>query len=206
MNRALTLFGIAALSTGCVGDYGAPAPSGSTLTGPDEIAIGWSAQLNGYDDGLGLLALIQWNVFDPNARHGEGMPLANTEVEFISGSTGVYLLPEAAIRQVTPPDSSNSDCTIGSEFYDVRTCPWYDDATQSYFQLSSNYSSDEGEDPEALFRPNYMVAATDQRGIVRMWVYIDSLGTSTGDSFSSATVYGSIGVDSAVATFSVGAE
>ena len=84
-------------------------------------------------------------------------------VEILSGGSGVYLLPESAIRQVTAPDSSTSDCDPSSEFYDIYACPWYDNGSQTYFQLSTAYASADGDAPEDLYRPNYMVAATDNR-------------------------------------------
>jgi len=196
MNRALTLLGFVAFGAGCVTAHGVDAPATATLTAPEEITIAWNADLNGYDDGYGTLILFQWGVFDENS-----LPMNQIRVEILSGGSGVYLLPESAIRQVSPPDPSTSDCDPSSEFYDIYNCPWYDNGSQTYFQLSTGYASEDGDAPEDLYRPNYMVAATDNRGLLRQWAYVDSL-PSTEQGFNTVTVYGSIGHDHGVVNIS----
>lgn len=202
MTRAFALLAAVTFTAGCTNDLGLQAPASATLNAPSDITVAWDDSLNAYDDGLGYLHLMQWSVVDETARDGAGLMLSQIQVEFLSGTSGIYLIPEAAIRQVTPPDPSASDCTPGSALYDVRTCPWYDNASQSYFQLSTNYSSEDGQDAEDLFRPNYLVAATDQNGIIRMWAYIDSLQGSE-EGFAEGSVYGSIGHDSATVVIGV---
>jgi len=202
MNRAFALLAAVTFTAGCTNDTGLYAPASATLNAPSDVTVAWDDSLNAYDDGLGYLHLMQWSVVDETARDGAGLMLSQIRVEFLSGTSGIYLLPETALRQVDAPDNSTSDCTPGSDLYDVRTCPWYDNASQTYVQLSSNYSSEEGENAEDLFRPNYLVAATNERGIVRMWAYIDSLQGSE-EGFAEGSVYGSIGHDSATVVIGV---
>lgn len=197
MNRALFLLGVAA-TAGCVPAQGVDAPATAELVAPSEVTISWSQASNDYDDGYGTLILFQWSVVDIV----DSLPMNNIRVELLSSGDGIYLLPESAIRQVTPPDASTSDCNPESAAYDIYACPWYDNGSQTYFQLSSSYTSQEGE-VEQLYRPNYLVAATDNRGILRQWAYVDALPESGDNSFTEAGIYGSIGLSSASVTIAV---
>ena len=197
MNRALILLGVFA-TIGCVAAQGVDAPATAELVAPEEAIIAWSSAANGYDDGIGTLILFQWSVIDTV----DSMPMNNIRVELLTSGSGIYLLPESAIRQVDPPDATTSDCNPASDVYDIYACPWYDNGSQSYFQLSSAYASQEGE-VEDLYRPNYLVAATDERGILRQWAYVDALPEPEEGTFSDAGIYGSIGLSADSVTITV---
>lgn len=161
------------LSLGCLSDLGHRAPSGYTMEVGGSVTLVWDSSYNDYDDGLGALVPIDVMVMD-----NDGNPAPDIRVEFITGSSGVYLLPEAAIQEVDPPnpEAEGSNCTPGAEDYDIETCAWYDSDNERYFELSTSYTGD--------YKPNYAIAASDEFGTVRMWAYVDALGT-TGDESSS---------------------
>jgi hypothetical protein len=166
------------MSLGCLPDIGHPAPADAVLT-VSSLAdgIAWSTAYNGLEDGIGILAPVDALVVD-----GDGRPLPYIQLEVISGYGGVYLLPEAAIQEVDPPnpETAGSNCDPKAAEYDVENCPWYDESSEVYFELSSAY--------DGYYKPNYLLMATDNRGIGRFWMYIDSMPQSDEGSWVDVSV------------------
>ena len=108
----------------------------------------------------------------------------------------MYLLPEAAIREVDPPDpdAEGADCDLASPSYDAESCAWYDIDTELYFELSPTYTGD--------YKPNYAVAKTDRFGNARMWVYVDTFPSDGDDGYTAAFLSAKITNSFAVITFS----
>lgn len=179
------------LTLACVPQTGHPAPADATIDPtPDEYTM--APEFAGtIDDGRGYLVKVDAMVQDLN-----GIPLPDTEVEFTSEYGGMYILPEAAIREVDPPDADaeGADCDLESETYDAEICAWYDIDTELYFELSPSYSGD--------YKPNYVVAKTDRFGNARMWVYVDAFPSSGDDGYSAVFMSAKITNSFAVITFS----
>ena len=179
------------LALSCVPQTGHPAPADATIDPtPDEYTL--VPDFAGViDDARGYLVKV-----DAMVQDRDGIPLPDTEVEFTSEYAGMYLLPEAAIREVDPPDpeAEGADCDITSPSYDAEACAWYDIETELYFELSPSYEGD--------YLPNYVVAKTDRFGNARMWVYVDAFPTSGEGSYSSVFVSAKITNSYAVITFS----
>ena len=181
-----------ALSLGCLSDLGHQAPSSYQVDTVDSVLLVWDSSYNDYDDGLGALIPIDALVTDEY-----DMPRPDIRVEFISGSSGIYVLPEAAIQEVDPPDpqEAGSNCTPGAEDYDIENCAWYDSDRDRYFELSSTYSSE--------YKPNYAVIATDEVGRARMWIYVDTLPSSGDDEFDPAFVTVTLGTVNGTSTITI---
>lgn len=179
------------LTLGCVPTTGHPAPADATVNPtPDEYTL--DPEFAGsVGDGQGYLVKVDAMVQDRN-----GIPLENIEVEFTSEYGGMYLLPEAAIREVDPPDpdAEGADCDLESPTYDAELCAWYDIQTELYFELSPSYDGD--------YRPNYSVAKSDRFGNARIWVYVDSFPASGEDSYSAVFMSAKITNSYAAITFS----
>lgn len=192
---------IASLS-GCMNNP-IQAPTTATIEAPASVALAWAEEFNGLNDGIGAVIIGDFYVVDSVT----DMPLENIEVEVISNSGGVYLLPPEALRVADfpsiPDGLSMSDCVDEDGNFDntvYEWCGWvYDTVRGSYIEFGSDYADNgDGGDP---FRPTYMTSATDDRGLLRFFAYVDALAES-GDSFDNAQIVGSIGVDSA--SFEVG--
>jgi hypothetical protein len=167
------------------------------------VNLAWAIDYNGIDDGIGALILLDFMVYDAN----EGFPLENIRVELLSGYAGMYLIPKTAVKIVPYPtldeDEKAALCdTDGNGYIDddaPDSCSWnWDTSGDVYFELASDYAN--------AYHPNYLIGATDNRGLFRTYVYVDSLPTKSvgGDdddgggegSFLPVSVYANIGVDS----------
>lgn len=177
---------------GCIPSSGHPAPfTAEIASSVPQIDVSLPTAING-NDGIGALMVLDWMIVD-NASN-RGVPLANIEVEVFSGSPGVVILPEAAIREVTPPDPSGEPCDPeDAANYNAEVCPWYDQETNTYYELQWGWAGG--------YRPNYGTTKSDRFGNARMWVFIDSVaaGADTG-------VTASITNDSELTTISNQAE
>lgn len=178
----------------CLPETGHPAPVDSTLTVSSMAeSLVWSMAYNDLEDGIGVLTPVDAVVSD-----SDGNPLPFIQLEVISGSGGIYLLPEAAIQEVDPPDpqAAGSNCDPAAENYDVENCPWYDESSEMYFQLASSY--------DGYYKPNYLLMSTDNRGIGRLWLYIDAMPTDIdGDAFLPSSVSVSTGYQSELVVIDV---
>ncbi len=190
------------LAAGCAdGPYSAPA--WASIVVPDAITLGSSdAYLE--QDNTGSLIIADVAVVDEET----GEPMNGIEVEVLTSWSGVYLLPEAAIKMVDYPaapdgvssweDVSNLCDTDQDGYIDADAedwCSWYWDLeTGSFYQFGSDYADAED------YRPTYLISGTDNRGLLRFYVYVDSLPYEAGGeetaSFGSANIYASIRVSS----------
>jgi hypothetical protein len=207
------VFVAAASFFGCV--KGAiPAPASAIIEVPDEITVSWDVDYNGFHDKLGVVAFATLYVYDSETDY----PLEHIEVEVLSHSNGVYIIPGQALQLVSYPEASvdptdekaiEDACTDadGNFRSDPEWCAWYyDTESGQYYQLSGQYIS-----TSSNYAPNYFVGKTDNRGLLKLYLYVDSLqaqgvgGAEDGGGvvvFQSAQVSASIGVDSA--SFSIG--
>lgn len=179
------------------------APYSAAIEAPASVDIAWAASVNGYNDGAGAIIASDFFVYDTV----DDMPLQNIEVEVMSNGSGVYLLPDEALQVADypsiPEGYSMDDCKDENGNFDNQTYEWcgwvYDTVTDQYYEFGSDYA-DNGESGDP-YRPTYMIGGTDRYGLLRVWVYVDSLPES-GDSYANVQIVGSIGHDSAV--FEVG--
>lgn len=179
------------------------APYSAAIEGPASVDLAWSESVNGYNDGYGAVILADFFVYDTV----DDLPLANIEVEVISNSSGVYLIPPEALRIADypsiPEGYSQSDCIDENGNFDnlaYEWCGWvYDTLSGQYFEFGSDYA-DNSESGDA-FQPTYLIDGTDDYGLLRVYVYVDSL-PATEEGFSNVQIVGTIGHDTAV--FEVG--
>jgi hypothetical protein len=196
-----------AAATGCISETGHPAPAFALLSSPGDITLTWHQDYNGVDDGIGSLFLLDFMVYDSES----AIPLENIRLELLSGYGGMYLIPKTAVKIVPYPplteDERAANCDVDGDGYidddAPDKCSWHwDTSGDVYFELASDFAN--------AYHPNYLIGATDNRGIFRSYIYVDSLpsssGTTTGEdgeetdgetTFQAVQVSASIGVDSA---------
>ena len=192
--KLLSLSGLFVLS-GCLAEP-VSAPSHAKLMAPADINLAWSIAYNETDDGVGSLVLLDFLVYHEET----GDPMDNIEVEILSSWGGAYLIPKTAVKIVPPPEELDpSDCdqdgdgNIDEDAPDA--CSWYwDSSADQYFELATEFAD--------AYHPNYLLAGTDEHGILRVWVYIDSMPVDSADeengyyTFDEINVWASIGHES----------
>ncbi len=195
-----------AASTGCISDTGHPAPAFALLSSPGDITLSWHQDFNGVDDGIGSLFLLDFMVYDSES----ALPLENIRLELLSGYGGVYLIPQTAVKIVPYPtlddDEKAALCDADDNGYidddAPDSCSWnWDTSGDVYFELASDYAN--------AYHPNYLIGATDNRGIFRTYIYVDSLPSSGGSDeeggediqFQTVSVFANIGVDTTEVSF-----
>jgi hypothetical protein len=181
------LIGILSLlmCAGCIPETGVEAPLNTTVTVPDDIELTWSDDYNAVGDGIGAVVIMDMVVMD-----GEDRPMDNIQVEVLSNWGGVNLIPATAVKIVQGPDAEDLGCT--GESTDPDECAYtsvYDTSGDQYYQFASDVA--EG------FSPTYLIGATDNRGILRVFGYIDALPVAGEDSFGDVVIAVNLGVDSA---------
>jgi len=192
------------LLLGLIGCSGGPFPAPATAVlgdFEDLTLVPSSAHVS--QDGIGSLLIADALVTDEKS----GEPLNNIEVEVLTGWSGIYVIPETAVKLVDYPeapadvdpddpasvaaycDRDPEDGMIDADAEDW--CSWYWDAgTGAYYEFGGDYAMT----PDN-YQPTYMIGGTDVRGICRFYLYVDSLPYD-GEAFTSASVWVSIGVDS----------
>ncbi|MEE2749982.1 MAG: hypothetical protein VX519_01020 [Myxococcota bacterium] len=168
------------------------APTFAQISAPDDVELAWSYAYNELDDGIGALIILDFFVFDGNT----GLPMDNIEVELLTNWGGAYLIPQTAVKIVPPPEElspeecdANVDGQIDEDAPDA--CSWnWDTSGNQYFEMATEFAD--------AYKPNYMLAGTDEHGVLRAWTYIDSLPVSHGDAdgnyeFDGFVVWASIG-------------
>jgi hypothetical protein len=141
-------------------------------------------------------------------------PLNNIQIEVMSNWSGLYVLPQSAIKLVDAPEAPQDvlDGTAApSEYCDVdgdgtidydaeEWCSWWwDTETSQFYQFGGDYAM-----TPSNYQPTYMITGTDSRGLCRFYLYVDSLpyDPST-ESFSGISFWISIGVDSIIGEIDV---
>lgn len=188
----------AALSvSGCVSTSGWEAPAFAALQMPADVTLTVSSVHESVDNS-GSLLIVDVLVYNED----DGMPMDNIQVEVMSNWYGAYLIPQWAVKQVDYPGAPDySDCdSDGDGMIDADApdeCAWvWDVESSTYVEFAVDIA--EG------YQPTYLVAPTDHRGLLRVYVYIDSMpatvDTSTGEesstSYSDIAISASIGHDS----------
>ncbi len=210
MTRLLLISAVTALAatTGCISNTGHPAPAYARLSDQGDVTLAWSSEFNDTDDGVGVLVLLDFMVYDEE----QGIPMENIRVEVLSTYGGVYVIPKTAVKIVPYPIMTEEekaalcDQTGGGENGDEPDgyidpdapdeCSWnWDTSGDVYFEIGNDYA--------AAYHANYLIGATDNRGIFRTYVYVDSLPrTGGGDDeeggdvkFDTVNIWASIGYD-----------
>ena len=196
------------LSMGCSSGI-IDAPYGSSVITPSSMEINWTDAYNDYDL-AGVVQLFDIQVLDP-----AGVPLENTRVEVSTSFGGVYIVPQESIELTGYPSvpegiTSQQDvrdyCVDENGNYTLVEdwCAWYwDTVNDQYYSFSGTYAdnytdTDSGE--LYWFAPTYVNASTDNRGLFRGYLLVDTL-PQTDTTYSKVVITASIGVD--VATFTL---
>jgi len=154
-------------------------------------------------DGIGTLIFGDIMVYDEMSE----MALNNIEVEILTAWSGVYVLPESAIKLVqypeAPADVMNGDATT-ADYCDIDPVDgyidgdapdwcswWWDTDTAAFYEFGGDYAMS-----TETYQPTYMIGSTDSRGILRFYLYVDSMPhDAEGVDFAGASIWISIGVD-----------
>jgi hypothetical protein len=198
MLRKAVVAPLALWVTACVPpDSGVEAPYSAALQLPDDITLSWNTQYNEVEDGIGALVLLDMLVYDSDS----GDPMDNIRLEVMSLWSGIYLIPQTAVKIVPPPnDPDPSECDADGDgnidFDAPDSCSWsgnFDTSGDQYFEIASEYAS--------AYSPNLMYGATDEHGLLRVYVYVDSMPASADSesgvlSFDESGVWASIGHES----------
>lgn len=187
-----------------------PAPSTAVLS-ELEAYILVPSEVHIYQDGFGTLLFADAIVSDEST----GLPMDGIEVEVMTNWSGVYVVPQSAIKLVDYP-SAPEDVLNGSaapaEYCDVDPADglidanadewcswWWDTETSQFYQFGGDYAMTNDD-----FQPTYMASGTDNRGICRFYLFVDSLPYSEeSGEFSSTSFWVSIGVDAVVGEITV---
>jgi hypothetical protein len=182
-----------------------PAPATAVLQEMENVSV-TASTAHTAQDGIGTLLFVDAFVYDENTE----VPLNDVIVEVLTGWSGIYVLPQSAIKLVdypAPPQDVQDGTTSPSEYCDTdpqdgiidddaeEWCSWWwDTESAQFYEFGGDYAMTPGN-----YQPNYMIGGTDERGICRIYLYIDSLpysGEGDQGSFSNASFWVSIGVDS----------
>lgn len=169
------------------------APYGSTVSVPEGLIVGWNEAYNGVDDDVGAVTFFDVMVLDP-----DGYPLEGVLIEVNSNYGGLYLIPAEAIRTVdapTAPEDLAASCEDEDGNYtgEDDACAWtYDTVTGTYFEFGAGYADAGG------YSPTYMRDVSDDRGLLRVYGYLDAMPVDDEGVFGSVQITVSIGVDSGV--------
>ncbi|MCB9792613.1 MAG: hypothetical protein H6741_07770 [Alphaproteobacteria bacterium] len=195
------------LAGACIPSTGVEAPLFSELTVPGDLIISPSIGYLSAGDGLATVAPMDFLVTNS---FNLDQPMPDIQVEVISGFSGIYLFPSSAVSVVDRPASPDVSC---SESWDPALCPWQDPATATYYNLANDY----GAGDEDAYRPDYVIAPTNEHGILRVWAFIDQMpynidasaldsgGNVTPDSinWADAGITATLGHDAGTVTLSV---
>lgn len=130
------------------------------------------------------------------------LPLENVQVEVeVNALAGVYVLPQEAVKTVDFP-AADTDITSQSDVkaacvdengnFDNTNewCSWYwDEDSAQFYQFGEDYADAGG------YAPTYFLTATDHRGLVRIFMFMDCI-------YGDSTMEVSIGVDNDTFTIS----
>lgn len=122
---------------------------------PDDVMLRWDESFNGVEDGLAALVPVDVMVYDGTT----GDPLGDVELVFEGEVPGALLvLPEGV---VLVDDELCLECE-----------PWWDAWRDRYFELAE----DEGLEPVGT-----LTVQTDETGLARVYVFLDSFQGGTRD-------------------------
>ncbi len=172
----IALLGLA----GCLPATGVQAPYEANLSLPDDVEISGDS-VGGYDDDIGALILLDVLVFSDET----GLPMNNIQVELLSNTSGVYLIPSSAVKLVAgPAEVSEEQCVDADGNYlddAPDECYWiYDSSGDQYIQFASDFANS--------YKPNYMRGATDGSGILRAYIYVDAMPEDSAGNYIDAAI------------------
>ncbi len=187
------------LLTACTGPW--PAPATAVISDLEDFTL-TPTSAHTSQDGIGTLVFGDVFIYDEVSE----MPLNDIEVELLSGWSGIYVLPESAIKLVQYPNppsdvadgtASVSDyCDVNGDGFIDGDAPdwcswWWDTESAAFYEFGGDYAMT----PEN-YQPTYMIGSTDSRGVMRFYLYIDSMPyDAEGETFSGTSLWISIGVD-----------
>lgn len=185
-SAALALVG-ASLLVGCAPGPIA-APYGSSLVMPEDIEFGFDNAYSTAGDLTGGLFFTYIGVLGPDDGSAfAGEPLNGIQVEITSGWTGAYLIAEKAVRVV---DDYEAACTENPPDDPEDPCyAWFDTEGQEFIEFAGDYSELGG------FGPTYMSAPTDNRGILPLYIFVDSVSTDSTGEVVNIPIFASIGTE-----------
>jgi hypothetical protein len=168
---------------------GVEAPYSAALQLPEDVVLSWNKEYNEVEDGIGALVLLDMLVYDSDS----GDPMDNIRVEVMSLWSGIYLIPQTAVKIVPPPNEPDmAECDVDGDgqidFDAPDSCSWssnFDTSGNQYFELASEFAS--------AYSPNLMYGATDEHGLLRIYVYVDSM-PATADSESGLVTFDPSGI------------
>ncbi len=209
MNKIAALGLLSLALSACQSSW--PAPASAELSDLEDFEVVTSTAVQ-TADGVGVLLFGDIMVFDSDT----DMPLNNIEVEILSNWSGIYTIPENAIKLVdgvsapadvvdgTTPVADYCDVNPADGYIDADAddwCSWWwDTESQAYYQFGGDYAM--GPDN---YQPTYMIGTTDNRGVLRFYLYIDAMPYDAENAtFSDAAVWFSIGVDTLTVAINAG--
>jgi len=162
---------LALLSMGCINGALQAPPSATISINPTQIEV--TGSVFNSEDNVGIVRFADIVVNDG------GAPLENIEVEVVGPNYGIFLIPTEAVKLVDFPtapedwETMRDDVCVGDDGYfdnTVEWCAWYYDIESNlYYEFGSNYADAGG------YKPNYYKGVTDVDGVLRIYVFVDSL-------------------------------
>jgi hypothetical protein len=158
------------------------APYGSSLVMPSDVDFSFDQAYSEAGDLTGGLFYTYIGVMGP-----DDMPLNGIQVEITSGWTGAYLISERAVRVV---DEYETECTENPPEDPEDPChAWFDVEDQKFVEFAGDYSELGG------FGPTYMSAVTNNRGLLPVYVFVDSVPVDSEGSAVAVPIFASIGIE-----------
>jgi|GEM_PF-2005594 len=184
--------GTAICASGCVSPSGWEAPAFAALQMPEDVTLTVLTEHESVDNS-GSLLIADVLVYNED----DGLPMDNIQVEVMSNWHGAYLVPQWAVKQVDYPGAPNyDDCDAdGDGAIDADApdeCAWvWDIEASTYVEFAVDIA--EG------YQPTYLVAPTDHRGLLRVYVYIDSMPTVvSSDGNAESSSYGDVSISASI--------
>lgn len=173
---------------GCnAGPYAAP--YGSTLIMPNDETFSLDVGYSQPDDGIGGLIQTSVGVLIPSTdfpSSESSAPGNNIRVEVTSGWSGAYLIPEEAVRII---DDYEVDCEGRTDDETDPCHAWYDNESEQYVEFGGDYTDLDG------FKPTYLMGATNNRGYLDFYVFVDSVPLDNDGNAVSIPIFASIEVE-----------
>jgi hypothetical protein len=203
------MFAACALLSAACGGGPYPAPAGTALSEIEAFTI-VPTTAHTTQDGFGTL--LFGDVIAYNESTNE--PLDGVQIEVMSNWSGMYVMPQSAIKLVdapAAPEEVQNGTTAPSELCDTDAdglidydaeewCSWWwDTETEQFYQFGGDYAM-----TPSNYQPTYMTTGTDNRGLCRFYLYVDSLPYNEGaNAYSGVTFWVSIGVDAVIGEIEV---
>ena len=181
LTRAVIL--LASVGLGCTESSLQAGPDSNLAINPTSIQV--TGSVFNTEDNVGVVRFADIVVTHEGVG-GVTMPQESIEVEVVGPNFGIFLIPTEAVKLVDFPtapedwqDLRDDVCVDENGAFDntVEWCAWYYDwESNLYYEFGSNYADAGG------YKPYYYKGVTDVDGVLRIYLFIDSLvGESSGD-------------------------